>query len=246
MVGDFSHQTAWRTTPRSVVDRAPPTSPNMLEFHLETPPSRGPRVLCIGAHSDDIEIGCGGTIIELLRRHRDAEVHWVVLSAGPRRDQEARRAAHLLLRGAMRRRVTLKDFSVSYFPSQLPTIKDYFEELKAIEPDVIFAHSRDDLHQDHRVVGELTWNTFRDHVILEYEIPKYDGGLGSPSVFVPLSTRTVRRKVEVLMDVYETQRTKPWFTPSTFEGLMRLRGVECNSTSGYAEAFYSRKLVFAV
>jgi LmbE family N-acetylglucosaminyl deacetylase len=215
----------------------------MLDLQLNVPSGRPPRLLFIGAHSDDIEIGCGGTVIELLRRHRDAEVHWIVLSSGAHRDQEARRAAKMFLRGVARPNVVVKDFRISYFPVERGVIKDYFEELKGIDPDVIFTHCRDELHQDHRVIGELAWNTFRDHVILEYEIPKYDGGLGSPSVFVPLSSAAVRRKVDVLMRVYATQRDKKWFTPSTFEGLMRLRGIESNAPSGYAEAFYSRKLV---
>ena len=137
-----------------------------------------------------------------------------------------------------------RDFRGAFFPAEAPAIKEYFEELKAaISPDVVFAHCREELHQDHRIVGELTWNTFRNHLVLEYEIPKYDGGLGSPSVFVPLTRSTVRRKVEVLMKAFRSQHSKSWFTPETFQGLMRLRGIECNAPDGYAEAFYSRKLV---
>lgn len=198
----------------------------------------------IGAHCDDIEIGCGGTVIELLRRYPEASVHWVVLSSEGERKQEAQRAAHSLLRSVRDRTVTIRDFRGSYFPSEVQGIKDCFEELKgASMPDVVFTHYRDDLHQDHRVVGELAWNTFRDHLILEYEIPKYDGGLGSPSVFVPLSSVAVKRKVALLMRVFKTQLNKRWFTPETFQALMRLRGIESNSPSGYAEAFYSRKLI---
>lgn len=198
----------------------------------------------IGAHCDDIEIGCGGTVIELLRRYPDASVHWVVLSSEGERKQEAQRAAHSLLRNVRDRTILIKEFRGSYFPSEVPVIKDCFEQLKSIsKPDVIFTHYRDDLHQDHRIVGELTWNTFRDHLILEYEIPKYDGGLGSPSVFVPISPAAVKRKVSLLMRVFKTQLTKRWFTPDTFQGLMRLRGIESNAPSGYAEAFYLRKLV---
>ncbi len=198
----------------------------------------------IGAHCDDIEIGCGGTVIELLRRYPDASVQWVVLSSEGERKQEAQRAAHSLLRNVRDRTITIKEFRGSYFPSDAPAIKDCFEQLKsASKPDVIFTHFRDDLHQDHRIVGELAWNTFRDHLILEYEIPKYDGGLGSPSVFVPVSSAAMKRKVSLLMRVFKTQISKRWFTPETFQGLMRLRGIECNAPSGYAEAFYSRKLV---
>ena len=215
----------------------------MLELGFQLPADRAPRFLFIGAHCDDIEIGCGGTVLELMRWYPDAEVHWIVLSAGGTRDQEARKAAGLLLNGAKDPQVVVKDFRGAYFPSEFVGIKDYIETLKTIQPDVVFAHTRDELHQDHRVVGELVWNTFRDHAILEYEIPKYDGGLGSPSVFVPLEADTVQRKVDVLMEVFESQLSRQWFTPETFQALMRLRGIECNAPSGYAEAYYSRKLV---
>ena len=142
--------------------------------------------------------------------------------------------------------ISIQEFRNAYFPSEASAIKDHFEELKGrVSPDVVFTHHRDELHQDHRVAGELTWNTFRDHLILEYEIPKYDGGLGSPSVFVPLPASTVKRKVNLPMRVFTTQHGKRWFTPETFQALMRLRGIECNAQSGYAEAFYSRKLVLA-
>jgi LmbE family N-acetylglucosaminyl deacetylase len=217
----------------------------MLSFDLQLPSSRPPVILFIGAHSDDIEIGCGGTVQELLRRYPRAQIHWVVLNGEEIRDREAGDSARLLLGKAFRaRNVRIANFRGSYFPAEFAAIKDYFETLKSIQPDVVFTHCREELHQDHRIVGELTWNTFRDHAVLEYEIPKFDGGLGSPSVFVPLTRAMVRRKVAHLMKVFATQRSRRWFTPSTFEGLMRLRGIECNAPSGYAEAFYSRKLVF--
>jgi LmbE family N-acetylglucosaminyl deacetylase len=216
----------------------------MLDLTLNLTRRRPPRFLFIGAHCDDIEIGCGGSVIELTRRHPEAQIQWVVLSSDQRRRKEAQRAARQMLRGLADPIVTIKEFRGAYFPSETPAIKEFFETLKGSQkPDVIFTHCREELHQDHRVVGELTWNTFRDHLILEYEIPKYDGGLGSPSVFVPLSATTVRRKVDLLMRVFKTQHDKHWFTPDTFNALMRLRGVECNAPSGYAEAFYSRKLV---
>jgi len=215
----------------------------MLDLAFNLPRGTPPRLLFIGAHSDDIEIGCGGTVIELLRRYPRAHIDWVVLSAGGQRTREAQRAAKSLLRQARAPNVIIKDFRGAYFPSEAPAIKEFFEELKPLRPDVVFSHYREDLHQDHRIVGELAWNTFRDHLILEYEIPKYDGGLGSPSAFVPLPARTMRRKVALLMKAFGTQRNKQWFTPATFEGLMRLRGIECNARSGYAEAFYCRKLV---
>lgn len=216
----------------------------MLDLGLNLPGGRPPRLLFIGAHSDDIEIGCGGTIIQLLERYPDAQAHWVVLSSEGNRGQEAQRAAQSLLAGVREPHITIKAFRGAYFPTEAAQIKDFFEEIKSgPPPDMVFSHCRDELHQDHRIVGELTWNTFRDHVILEYEIPKYDGGLGSPSVFVPLSEATVSRKIELLMSAFETQYDKRWFTPETFLGLMRLRGIECNAPEGYAEAFYSRKLV---
>lgn len=215
----------------------------MIDLGLNLPEGRAPRLLFIGAHCDDIEIGCGGTVIELLRAWPSAQVHWVVLSSGPVREREARRAAKLLLKGT-HAHVDVRNFRESHFPAQFVELKACFEEIKkAASPDVVFTHAREELHQDHRTVGELTWNAFRNHLVLEYEIPKYDGGLGSPSVFMPLRPATVRRKVSLLMKVFETQLSRQWFTPSTFEALMRLRGIECNAPSGFAEAFYARKLV---
>lgn len=215
-----------------------------LSFNL--PGGRPPKLLFLGAHCDDIEIGCGGTAMELLRRYPDAEVHWVVLSSNEVRAREARKAAAQVLRKVERKHITVQSFRESFFPSEAPEIKQFFEQVKKdVSPDVVFAHYRDDLHQDHRVVGELVWNTFRNHMILEYEIPKYDGGLGSPAVFYPLSTATVKRKVDLLMRCFGSQLPKQWFTPETFTGLMRLRGIECNAPAGYAEAFYVRKLCLA-
>jgi LmbE family N-acetylglucosaminyl deacetylase len=203
-----------------------------------------PRLLFIGAHCDDIEIGCGGAALELIARYPHASIDWVVLSSDKTRAAEARKAVRLLFGAASKPRVDIQEFRNSYFPTQAAEIKEFFEELKRrVTPDVVFTHFREDLHQDHRVIGELTWNTFRNHLILEYEIPKYDGGLGSPNVFVPLSRRVMEKKIAVLMKVFGTQRSKQWFTPDTFRGLMRLRGIECNAPDGYAEAFYGRKLV---
>lgn len=216
----------------------------MRGFQLALPRDHSPTLLFIGAHCDDIEIGCGGTAIQLMRQYPDAEVHWVVLSSGALRAKEARAGARGILRGRANAHVHIQDFRESYFPSELPVIKDYIEQLKrTVNPDVIFTHCREELHQDHRVVGELSWNTFRNHTILEYEIPKYDGGLGSPSVFVPLSKAAATRKVKLLMSTFRSQLGRDWFTPETFWALMRLRGIECHAPSGYAEAFYSRKLV---
>jgi LmbE family N-acetylglucosaminyl deacetylase len=204
------------------------------------------RILCIGAHSDDIEIGCGGTILRMAEWYPEAHVRWVVLSGNERRADEARCGASLFLKGLREPEVVTKTFRDGFFPYDGAEIKTFFEQLKH-EPtwDVILTHYRGDLHQDHRVVSELTWNTFRDHLILEYEIPKYDGGLGSPNLFVPLDEAQRASKVEHLLKAFGSQRDKRWFTAETFNGLMRLRGIECASPTGYAEAFYARKVTLA-
>ena len=202
------------------------------------------RILCLGAHSDDIEIGCGGTVLALAGGERPIEVCWVVLSSGTGREREARRSASIFLEGAAESTVVVKDFRNGYFPWIGAEIKDFFEELKGIlTPDIVFTHFRDDRHQDHRVVSDLTWNTFRNHLVFEYEIPKFDGDLGRPNCFVPLSDDVADRKVEALMEVFATQRDKHWFDERTFRGLMRLRGMESCAESGYAEAFHVRKFV---
>jgi len=211
-----------------------------------TPHGRALKVLCLGAHSDDIEIGCGGTVLTLIVSNPAIEFDWVVLSASGKRRKEAEAGAAAFLSGAARGGVTVKGFRDGYFPYIGEAIKDFFEELKmAVEPDLIFTHHRHDLHQDHRLVSELTWNTFRDHLILEYEIPKYDGDLGSPNVFVALNDKVRRAKVKNILTHFPTQAGNSWFTADTFSALMRLRGVESNVPAGYAEAFYGRKLVIA-
>lgn len=216
--------------------------PLVLQGSAETPI----RILCLGAHSDDIEIGCGGTLLQLAASTH-VEVRWVVLSGDDRRADEARCAASLFLADVSNVEVTVQRFRDGFFPYIGGEVKEFFEELKREEsPDLIFTHHRDDLHQDHRLVAELTWNTFRDHVILEYEIPKYDGGLGSPNCFVPISDEIRSRKIAYLMRAFGSQRDKRWFTDATFSGLMRIRGVECASPAGYAEAFFARKLVLGV
>lgn len=202
------------------------------------------QVLCLGSHSDDIEIGCGGTILRLAGQYPDIMFHWAVFSVNGVREGEARRAAELFA-GPERLRASLfKSFPDGFMPFAGAGVKAVFEELKqTVSPDIIFTHNRKDAHQDHRLVAELTWNTFRNHLILEYEIPKYDGDLGQPSVFVPLETEVCQTKVRYLMDSFQSQHTKPWFQQETFFSLMRLRGMECQSPSGYAEAFYCRKIV---
>jgi LmbE family N-acetylglucosaminyl deacetylase len=202
-------------------------------------------VLCLGAHSDDIEIGCGGTILKLAEQYLGTVFHWVVFSAiGPRED-EARRGAALFGGRDGVRGPTLKAFPDGFMPYVGAEIKAIFEEIKgSVSPDVIFCTSRKDAHQDHRLISELTWNTFRNHLILEYEIPKYDGDVGQPNIFVPLEKDLYQRKIQYIVDAFESQRDKRWFEESTFLSVMRLRGMECNAPSGYAEAFYCRKLVF--
>ncbi|MBV8227386.1 MAG: PIG-L family deacetylase [Verrucomicrobia bacterium] len=202
------------------------------------------RILCLGAHSDDIEIGAGGTLLNLAARNAEVEFMWVVFSAPGARTEEARRSAEDFLSEVGRKEVIIGSFRESYFPSEWPAIKDLFEEVKAkFDPEVVFTHFRDDRHQDHRVLSELAWNTFRNHLILEYEILKYDGDLGRPNVFVPVSERLCARKIELLLKHFKTQSTKHWFTSDTFEAMHRIRGVESASATGRAEAFYCRKLL---
>ena len=201
-------------------------------------------VLCLGAHSDDIEIGCGGTLLRMLRANLGLTVSWIVLSGGGGRTQEARRSAQLFLRNSAASKLLTKRFQTSYFPFQGAKIKVFFESLKRLpSPDVVFTHYREDRHQDHRLVSDLTWNTFRDHFILEYEVPKFDGDLGQPNVFVPLEEKICLEKTDNLCRIFQTQNNKHWFSADTFLGLMRLRGIECASVTRYAEAFYARKLV---
>ena len=200
------------------------------------------QILCLGAHSDDIEIGCGGTILQLIRRYPTAVVHWVVFSAIGTRGQEAKCAARLFT-GRESTEPLLKTFPDGFLPFNGAEVKAVFEQLKqVVSPNLILTHNRKDAHQDHRLLAELTWNTFRDHLILEYEIPKYDGDLGQPSVFVALEKETCREKVSYIMETFQSQHGKRWFEEETFLSLMRLRGMECNAPSGYAEAFYCRKL----
>jgi LmbE family N-acetylglucosaminyl deacetylase len=207
------------------------------------PPGRRLTLLCLGAHADDIEIGCGGTVLQLASAGSDVACRWVVFGAVDQRADEARASAALFLAGASDSRVDVHPFRDGYFPSQIAEIKDVFEFLKRdMDPDIVFTHYRRDRHQDHRVISDLTWQTFRDHLVLEYEVPKYDGDLGIPNLFVPLAEPIRHRKIEYLMTVFATQRSKRWFTEDTFSALTRLRGIESGATEGHAEAFYARKL----
>jgi LmbE family N-acetylglucosaminyl deacetylase len=205
------------------------------------------RVLALGAHADDIEIGCGATLLALTRAHAGTEVTWVVFGATGEREIEARQSAETFLANAGARDVSVHGFRDGYFPYIGTGLKDVFEELKAqIDPDVILTHARHDLHQDHRIVCELTWNTWRDHLILEYEIPKYDGDLGSPNVFVPVSKELASEKARLVTDAFPSQSGKHWFQEELFLALMRIRGMESASPTGYAEGFTCRKLSLLV
>lgn len=207
-------------------------------------PAGGPlRVLFLGAHSDDIEIGCGGTVLELIRARPDVHIRWVVFSAAGVRATEARASARRFIGNRAKTSVELHEFRDGFFPVQLEAIKEQFEAIaRSFQADVVFTHRREDRHQDHRAVSDLAWNTFRRAFILEYEIPKWDGDLGIPNCFVPLSAAVAKKKVRLLMEAFASQRSKGWFDEDTFRGLARLRGMECRAPSGFAEAFSGRKL----
>jgi LmbE family N-acetylglucosaminyl deacetylase len=201
------------------------------------------KVLCLGAHSDDIEIGCGGTILKLIGDGKGVACDWVVFSAAGPRKGEADRSASAFMAGAAKRTVAVEGFRDGFFPFIGADLKDYFEGLKTrVKPDLIFTHHRADLHQDHRIISDLTWNTFRDHLILEYEVPKYDADLGSPNIYVPLDGAAVKKKIRFIMKNFASQAKNHWFTEETFRAVLRLRGVESNAPSGYAEGFHGRKL----
>jgi len=218
----------------------------MLNFRLPERSGERYNLLCLGSHCDDIEIGCGGTVLHLLDRYPKANVYWVVFSSDKQRAAEARAAAAVFLKGAKSKTVVVKNYRDAFFPALGKRIKEDFEKLKReFQPDVIFTHYRHDLHQDHRTVCELTWNTFRNHLILEYEIPKYDGDFGTPNFFVPLEESVCRRKIDAVVNSFVSQQKKHWFEEQTFFATLRLRGLECASPTRYAEAFYCRKLVLA-
>lgn len=204
-----------------------------------------PRLLCLGAHSDDLEIGAGATILQIAEANPSGEIAWIVFSGVGERRDEAQRSAEHFAAGYAGKRIEVHGFEDGFFPYHGPEIKRIFETLKRdLHPDIVFTHFRDDRHQDHRLISDLTWQTFRDHLILEYEIPKYDGDLATPNLYVPVSEQTREEKLKSLDLHFGSQRSKDWFTRETFLALMRLRGVECRSGSGYAEAFHCRKLLF--
>ncbi len=216
----------------------------MLNLGLGKPAGSTYRVLCLGAHSDDIEIGCGGTILALLERHDNVVFRWIVFSSNEERAGEARASADSFLEHAREKHVVVKNYRDGFFPFLGGQIKDEFETLKReFSPDIVFTHHRDDRHQDHRLISDLTWNTFRNHLILEYEVPKYDGDLGAPNFFVPLEKSACSRKIQIIIDSFQSQSQKQWFDEETFLAILRLRGMEANSPTRYAEAFYCRKAV---
>jgi LmbE family N-acetylglucosaminyl deacetylase len=219
----------------------------MVHLSLSGTATRPLQILCLGSHPDDIEIGCGGTILRLVEQYPECGLHWVVFSGHGVRLAEAQRGATLFAGPSRLRGPLFKGFEDGYLRFVGADVKAAFEELKQeISPDLILTHNREDAHQDHRLIAQLTWNTFRDHLILEYEIPKYDGDLGRPNLFVPLEAQVCRKKVDYIMDAFPSQHTKRWFQEDTFLSLMRLRGIECNAPSGFAEAFYCRKLLWGL
>ncbi len=217
----------------------------MIAHSLEFTSSR-PTILLLGAHCDDIEIGCGATVMRLVARYPEARFVWVTFSADDEREAETRHAAAQMLHGVANTEVIVERFRGSYLPHSGPALKDRFEDLKRFSPELVLTHYRADLHQDHRVINELTWNTFRNHAVLEYEIPKFDGDIGVPNTFVPITRADMQRKCEILMRCFPSQHARSWFTPETFQAIARLRGIECNAPEGYAEAFFGRKQCLAI
>ncbi|HZO38337.1 MAG TPA: PIG-L deacetylase family protein [Methylomirabilota bacterium] len=219
----------------------------MIALIPNVPSDRATRILCVGAHADDIEIGCGGTMLALTEQLRNVAVDWVVFSATPEREREARASADAFLAAAKETTVVVHAFRDGFFPYVGGQIKEEFERLKErCAPDLILTHYRQDLHQDHRMISELTWNTFRKHLILEYEIPKYDGDLGAPSLFVPLAEATCERKIDYLMEHFRSQRERSWFSRGVFTAALRLRGLEASSPTALAEGFYCRKVTLGM
>lgn len=226
--------------PRSLTRR----NTKMQKIKFKKNDQKSLTALFLGAHSDDIEIGCGGTVLQLAEEYPELDVYWVVIGAAGSRIDEAQKSAELFLTSVKQKQIIIKNFRDGYFPYYGAEIKDYFEELKSqFSPDLIFTHYRRDLHQDHRLIEELTWNTFRDHLILEYEIPKYDGDMGAPNYYICFDEGSALKKVRYLNESFISQRDKYWFTEDTFLSLMKLRGVEARSEGKYAEGFYAYKIV---
>lgn len=203
------------------------------------------KILCLGAHSDDIEIGCGGSVLRLIKEMPEAQFRWIVFSGNELRNRETLKSASSFLKKIELKKIEIHNYQESYFPFIGSKIKDSFEKLKkTFMPDLIFTHYSKDFHQDHKLISNLTWNTFRNNVILEYEIPKYDGDLGRPNFYINLDESIVNKKINLIYDTFQTQNEKKWFSKDTFRSIMRIRGVESNSPSKYAEAFHCRKLCY--
>jgi LmbE family N-acetylglucosaminyl deacetylase len=216
----------------------------MLKIALEKKIGTSPKVLCLGAHCDDIEIGSGGTLMNLIDEYQDIEFCCVIFCSNQAREQESYKSFEILLKKVHKKSINIFNFKDGFLPYQEEKVKDIFEKMKkAFVPDLILTHYRDDRHQDHRIVSDLTWNTYRDHLILEYEIPKYDGDFGTPNFFFELSEATCRQKINHILQVYTSQKEKHWFTEDIFLATARLRGMEACAKSKYAEAFYCRKIV---
>lgn len=218
----------------------------MFPLNLEAPLGRRLEVLCIGAHCDDIEIGCGGSIIALQQRHPECRIHWFVLTSTPARRDEAAAAAQAFVQNSSRGEVFIGKLPDGLLPAHFTQVKRQFEDVKRdVVPDLVFTHHGSDRHQDHCLVSQVTWQTFREHMIWEYEIPKYDGDLATPNMYVPLSAAIAQEKIEVTMRSFPSQTSKSWFKAENFSAVMRMRGVECRAESGFAEAFHCRKLVLS-
>lgn len=210
-------------------------------YQVELPPPRS--VVCLGAHADDIEIGCGGTLLTWLAQRPELRITWVVWSASGARRAEAQRSAEAVLSDCKHKEIYVESFRDAYFPADWSDIKERMAQIAASsDAEVVLTHRLEDRHQDHRVIGELTWNAFRDHFVLEYEIPKYEGDLTPPNFYVPLAKKVAERKIKLLDEFFPTQTTKDWFADSTFLALMRIRGLEARAPSGMAEAFHARKI----
>lgn len=217
----------------------------MLKLDLGKTSTGSLKVLCLGAHSDDIEIGCGGTVLRLIQDYRDVDFYWVVFSATGQRAEEAAESAEAFLQETKSRTIILNKFRDGFFPFVGSEIKEHFEQIKCIfEPDLILTHHSGDLHQDHRLISEMTWQTFRNHLVLEYEIPKYDADLGSPNFFVHLSETLCQRKLSTLLGIFKSQNSRHWFTADTFMSILRIRGLESNAPEKLAEAFQCRKAIY--
>ena len=216
----------------------------MLRFKINKEKGFPLNVLCLGAHCDDIEIGCGGTILRLISENKDTNINWIVFASNKERAVEAKKSAQIFLADAIQKDIVIKHYRDSFFPYIGEEIKTFFEEVKKnIKPDIIFTHYRNDLHQDHRLISELTWNTFRCHFILEYEVIKYDGDLGSPNFIIPIEKQLCKKKIRTIINCFKSQSGRHWFTEDTFFSMMRIRGVEGCCEEGFAEAFYCRKIL---